>query len=156
MDALFNHCLDEELQVAITHIQSLADGDVVDQLFFQDQYGYTAIMRACWYDAPLELVQLMIDEAKLDSRKRCLLAITASQYGNTTRPFITLLATTATRPFSTTSSGRTPLKLVIPHYNRPAAITSLLTDATNALAALVRGSAFALRCLASSSYAACG
>ena len=63
-------------QVAITHVQSLPVGDAVDQIFYQDQYGVTTIMRACWDSAPLELVQLMITKAKLDSRKRCLLAIT--------------------------------------------------------------------------------
>ena len=58
-------------------------------------------------------------------------------------------------------SGLTPLQYAT-LCNRPAAITSLLTDTTNALAArdyttlaaLVHGSAFALRCLASPSYAA--
>jgi len=35
-------------------------------------------MLACLYSAPLELVQLMTTTAKLDSRKRCLLAITSS------------------------------------------------------------------------------
>jgi len=62
---------------------------------------------------------------------------------------------------ATDSSGRNPLQIVATVCNRPAAITSLLTDATNALAASdyaalaasVHGSAFALRCLASLSYA---
>ena len=64
-----------ELPVAITHIQSLVDGDAVDQLFFQDQYGWTAFVDASLRSAPLELYQLMITKAKLDSRKKCLLAI---------------------------------------------------------------------------------
>jgi len=68
--------LGEQWQVAITHIQSLADGDG-DQIFFQDEYGETAIMIACVYSAPLELCQMMITKAKLDSRKRCPLAITS-------------------------------------------------------------------------------
>ena len=33
-------------------------------------------MFACSYDAALELYQLMITKAKVDSRKRCLLVIT--------------------------------------------------------------------------------
>ena len=66
--------------MAIIHIQSLADGDAADQLFYLNKHGSSAIMRACPNDAPLELVQLMITKAKLDSRKRCLLAIT-NQWG---------------------------------------------------------------------------
>ena len=50
-------------------------------------------------------------------------------------------------------NGHTPLQ-VTTDYNRPAPFTSLLADTANALAALVHGSAFALRCLASPSYAA--
>ena len=47
------------------------------------------------------------------------------------------------------SQGHTPLQV-----DNPTAITSLLTSATNALAARVHGDKFALRCLASPSYAA--
>jgi len=78
MRALYNLVISQQWQVAITHIQSLADGDAVDQIFFQGKGGYTAIMRACRSSAPLEIVQVMITMAKLDSRKRCLLAITCN------------------------------------------------------------------------------
>jgi len=33
----------KQWQVGITHIQSLADGDAADQLFYQDNAGVTAI-----------------------------------------------------------------------------------------------------------------
>jgi len=75
MSALYNLTANLQWQVAITHIQSLADGDAADQIFFQDKYGTTAITWACCYSVPLELVQLMITKAKLDSMKMCLLAI---------------------------------------------------------------------------------
>ena len=78
MRALYKLVVTRLWQVATTHIQSLAAGDVVDQLFFQNEYGSTPIMRACWHSAPLELYQLMITTTKLDSRKRCLLATTTS------------------------------------------------------------------------------
>ena len=69
----------QQWQVAIAHILSLADGDAVDLIFFQSvSTGTTPIISSCYKSAPLELVQLMITEAKLDSRKRCLLAITNS------------------------------------------------------------------------------
>jgi len=71
----------------ITHIQSLADGDAADQIFFQSQYGFTALMAACYRSAPLALEQLTFTKAELDSRKRCLLAITNSKYGNTALNF---------------------------------------------------------------------
>jgi len=63
MNAFYGHCLNERWPVVITHIRSLADGDAADQLF-QSDYGWTAIVRACRYSAPLELVQLMIAERK--------------------------------------------------------------------------------------------
>jgi len=77
MSALFELVINEQWEEAITLIQSLADGDAADQIFHQNQFGITAIMIACDYSAPLDLVQLMITKAKLDLRKRCLLAITA-------------------------------------------------------------------------------
>ena len=172
MGALYRLVAREQWQSAITHIHSLADGDAVDQLFhagvFHQYHGVTAIMVACSSRAPLELVQLMITKAKLDPRKRCLLAVTDSS-GDTALHRATShndpavvellirehpLALSATCRF-----GRTPLQ-----YSkvRLAAITSLLTDATDALAAgdyaalaaRVHGSSFALRCLVSPSYAA--
>jgi len=73
--ALFELVESRQWQMAITHIRSLADGDAADQLFFESQYGNTVIMMACTKPAPLELYQLMITKAKLDSRKKCLLAI---------------------------------------------------------------------------------
>jgi len=84
MSPLYGLVFNQRRQVAIAHIQSLADGDAVDQLFHQCQngYGWTAIIVACIDSAPLELVQLMITKAKLDSRKRCLLAA-ASAHGYT-------------------------------------------------------------------------
>jgi len=157
--------MNQPWQVAITHIQFLAEGDAADQLFFQSQYGVTAIIYACYGSAPLELYQLMITKAKLDSRKRCLLAITAS-YGRTalhcaaaehSDPAVLelLIREHPLAMCATASNGRTPLQNAI-NYDRSAAITSLLTDATNALAAsdyatlatLVHGDERSLRCLA--------
>jgi len=80
MSALYWLVASQQWQANIPHIQSLADGDSVEQLFFQSGGGRTAIMIACINSAPLELVQVMITKAKLDSRKRCLLAIT-NQWG---------------------------------------------------------------------------
>jgi len=129
--------------VSITHIQSLADGDAVDQLFYK-YFGSTAIMHACCYLAPLELYQLMITTAKLDSRKRCLMAIansiryTALHYASECHSdpaVLELLIREHPLALSATDGfGRTPLQWAT-FNNRPAAITSLLTDATNALAA---------------------
>ena len=87
MSALHELVIYEQWQEAITHIQSLPDGDAAHQLFFT-QYNSTAIMRACHRSAPLVLVQLIITKAKLDPRKRCLLAI------------VSLLRATATPPSS--------------------------------------------------------
>jgi len=84
MSALSELVANQQWQVAITPIQSLAYRDAADQLLYQDKYGITAFMYACYRSAPLlglELVQLMITKAKLDSRKRCLLAISANQWG---------------------------------------------------------------------------
>jgi len=78
MSAQFELVNDQQWQVAYSHIQSLADGDAVDQIFFQSANGWTAIMYACGESAPLELVHLMITKAKLDSRKMCLLTITSN------------------------------------------------------------------------------
>jgi len=57
---------------------SLSDSAAVEQLFYQDQYGTTAIMRACQHLTPLELFQLMLKMVKLDPN-RCMLVI-ASMY----------------------------------------------------------------------------
>jgi len=43
MSALFELVNNRQWQVAISHIQSLADGDVVEKLSYQ-QYGYTALI----------------------------------------------------------------------------------------------------------------
>ena len=171
MSALFDLCDWRQWQVAITHIQSLADDDAVDQLFDQNQHGVTALIRACRFDAPLALVQLMITMAKLDSRKRCLLAITGNggitalhwaAGGHSDPAVLELLIREHPLALSATSiSGRTPQQYATDN-NRPVAITSLLTDATNvlaagyfgSLAARVHGYKFALRCLAEPSYAA--
>ena len=128
-------------------------------------------MFACAYSAPLALVQLMITTALLDSRKRCLLAIT-DHSGYTALHYaacdlsdpavVELLIREHPLALSATNiNGHTPLHRTT-FYTPPAPIVSLLTDATNALtardyaalAARVHGSAFALRCLASPSYAA--
>jgi len=78
MRALYDLVHKQQWQIAIAHIQFFADGDAVDQIFYQGYNGSTAIMIACDSSAPLELVQLMITKAKLDPRKRCLLAIADS------------------------------------------------------------------------------
>ena len=169
MSALFDLVTNEQWQVAITHILSLADCDAVDQLFFQSSTGLTPIMSACCSSAPLELYQVMITKAKLDSRKRSLLAITNSRatalhFAACHRDSAVVELLIREHPLAlsaTDSRGRTSQQYATLN-NSPAAITSLLTDTTNALAArdyttlaaLVHGSAFALRCLASPSYAA--
>jgi len=76
MSSLYELETNQQWQVAITHIQSLADGDAAYQLFNQNDDGWSAIMIACLNDAPQELYQLMITKAKLDSRKRCLPTVT--------------------------------------------------------------------------------
>ena len=157
--------------MAITHILSLADGDAVDQLFFQSQCGVTALMWACVFMAPLELVQLMTTKAKLESRKRCLLVITdtsgctalhwAARWHDDLAVLELLIREHPLALSATNISDRSPLQCAT-FRNRPAVITSFLTSATNALpardyaalAALVHGSTFALRCLASPSFAA--
>jgi len=42
--ALYELAANQLWQVAIAHIQFLADGDAADQLFFQGSDGWTAIM----------------------------------------------------------------------------------------------------------------
>jgi len=163
MRALYDLVYSKQWQVAITHIQSLADDDSVDPIFFQDGDGCTAIIYAC-VAGQLELVQLMITKAKFDQRKRCLLAIT-TMYGSTAlhcaarfhtdRAVLELLICEHPLALSATdSSGRAPLQRAI-QFNKPAPIISLLTDTTNALAAgdyatfatLVHGDERTLRCL---------
>jgi len=170
MGALYRLVAREQWQSAITHIHSLADGDAVDLLFhagvFHQYHGVTAIMVACSSRAPLELVQLMITKAKLDPRKRCLLAVTDSQEDTTLHR-----ATLHNDPAVVELLVREhPLALCEINFCgrleysdvRLPVITSLLTDAIAALyagdyaalAARVHGSYFALRCLASPSCAA--
>ena len=164
MSALFVLVASGQWQEAITHIQSLADGDAVDQVFYQDQFGQTAVMLAIAWLAPLELVQPMITKAKLDSRKRCLLAITNMHLWtalhftahNHSDPavFELLIREQPLALCATDDDGRTPLQDAISN-NRPAPIVSLLTNTTNALAAgdyatfatLVHGDERTLRCL---------
>ena len=68
---------DREWSAVMYHLQGLSDGDAVHQLFYVDKKEkFTALVQACWFSVPLELVQLVITKAKLDSRKRRLLAIT--------------------------------------------------------------------------------
>ena len=97
-DALFEHCNSpNEWQAAIHFITSLPDSAAIVLVFYQStNSSVTPIVLACCYSATLtvELVQLVITKAKLDSRKRCLLAITTS-CGRTA-----LLTATATPPFS--------------------------------------------------------
>jgi len=87
----------------------------------------------------------MITKAKLDSRKRTLFAIAGSggwtvlqcAAGRHSDPAVLeLLSREHPLALQTTDNyGRTPQQLAT-NYNRPAPITSLLTSATNALAAL--------------------
>jgi len=147
MSALFELVVNQQWQgYIIAHILSIEDGDAADQLFYQSQYhsGMTAVMFACRRSAPLGLVQMMITNAKLDSRKRCLLAITSGT-GHTALHYaachhsnlavVELLIREYPLALSaTTNIGGTPRQLATV-YNRSAAFTSLLADATNALAA---------------------
>ena len=143
MRALYELVVDHQWQAAINRFQSFADSDAVDQLFYQNPFGTTAIVLACIYSAPMELVQLMITKAKLDPTKRCLLAITTN-YGSTALhraainhsdpAVLELLVREHPLALSaTTTSGSTPLQYATLN-NRPAQIISLLVDATNALA----------------------
>jgi len=131
MSALYWRVADHQWQVAITHIQS----HVADQIFYQSGSGYTAIMRACMRSPPLELIQLTT-KVKLDSRKRCLLAIT-SNGGNTALHYaainhsipavLKLMMSEHPLALQTTNSfGNTPQQL-------PTIYRSLLTDTTKAL-----------------------
>ena len=113
----------------------------------------------------------MITKAKLDPRMRRLLVIT-NQWGETALHYAAanhsdpavLELLIREHPLALSANNiisRTPLQTTTVH-NHPAAITSLLTDAANALAAgdysalaaRVHGDKFALRWLASPSYAA--
>jgi len=47
MSALYNLVAYQRWQAAITNIQSIADGDAADQVFYRSQYGDTAVMYAC-------------------------------------------------------------------------------------------------------------
>jgi len=166
MNDLYELVVNQQWQVAISHIHALADGDAADQTFFQDQPGFTTIMWACIRSAPVELVQLMIAKAKLDSRKRCLLAIITNNSGRTALHWaacnhsdtavLELLIREHPLALQTINNfGRTPLQYAV-DSNRPAPIISLLTDTTNALAAcdyailatLVHGDERTLPCLA--------
>ena len=118
-------------------------------------------MCACRYSALLELVQLMITKAKLDSRKRCLLVITCDRWttihcaaGWHSDPvFLEFLIREHSLALQTTNSfGITPQQVAIAN-NHPAAFTSLIAATTNSLAAsdyaaLVHGDESTLRCLA--------
>jgi len=44
MSALYYLVLNQHRQETITHIESIADGAAVDQVFFQDEYARTAII----------------------------------------------------------------------------------------------------------------
>jgi len=168
MSSLFELVQQSKWQEATSHLNSLADGDAVDQVFYQNNAGDTAIMIASCTSAPLELVQLIITKAKLDSRKRRLLAITDNTgfialfdaaYSHSDPAVVELLI--REHPLALSSTNFLVLWNLDWFRHSPAAIVSLLTDATNALATgdyaalafLVHGSAFALRCLASPSYA---
>jgi len=149
MSALYELVANQQWQVATTHIQSLADGDAADQIFHQSQYGNTAIMMhgmtaimwACYLSAPLELVQQMITKAKLDSRKRCLLAITGNirwtalhwaAYSHSDPAVLSLLIQEHPQALCATDvSGRTPLQLA--RYS-PAPIIAVLEVASAKLA----------------------
>jgi len=103
----------------------------------------TAITYACGSLAPLELVQLMITTAKLDSRKRCPLAIAsnaewtalhwAAMYHSDSAVLELLIHSHPLAMSTNDNNGRTPLNWVVIN-SRPATIVSLLCDATNALA----------------------
>ena len=122
-------------------------------------------MVACYYSAPLELVQLMITKAKLDLRKRCLLAIIdngghtvlhwAASYHGYPAVIELLIREHPLALSATDANDYTPLQFPS-FFDRPAPIISLLTEATNALnpgdfsalAARVHGDELTLRCLA--------
>ena len=143
--------------MATTHIQSLADSDAADQLFFQNQYGVTVLIYASMKS--LELVQLMITKAKLDSRKRCLLVVT-NQWGETALHYAAychgnpavlelLIREHPLALCATNSDGHTPLQHChATILNHLALVISILADAIAALAALVHGDWRALQCLA--------
>jgi len=141
MSALYELVVTRQWQVAITHIQSLADGDAADQLFHKNQHGDTAIIYACILSAPLELVQLMITKAFWrDPRKRCLLAITnyagwtalhCGVYRYSDLAVLELLIREHPLALCTTDDeGDTPLQLAIV-FDSPASMISIFTDTTN-------------------------
>ena len=64
MRTLYGLVVYRQWQVVIAHIQPLAYGDAVDQVFYQDIT--TPIMLACINSAPLELVDDHEGQARLE------------------------------------------------------------------------------------------
>jgi len=143
-EALYALCWNEDWHAAIVHLSSRSDEAAVDQLFYK-RHGWPLIIRACRLSAPLDLVQLMIatGTAKLDTRKRCLLAMS---YSNAVTP-LHFAAASCNEPAvlellirehplalcATTGWGRTPLQLAT-LYNHLDPIINLLRDTAAALA----------------------
>ena len=100
-------------------------------------------MIACISSAPLAFVQLMITNARLDTRKRCLLAI-ANNYGRTALYYAVwchsdpavlenLIGEYPQALDTTDYNSNPPLHIAI-SKNLPADIRDLLVDTTAALA----------------------
>ena len=74
--SLFSLCMHAQWQAVIVRLGVLSDDNAVnavnavEEIFYQDNYRWTAIMWACIHLTSLERVQLMSTKAKLDSRKR--------------------------------------------------------------------------------------
>jgi len=144
LDDLYMLVANQQWLVAINHIQSLADGDAVDQIFFQNLLGIAAIMMACYHSAPLELYQVMITKAKLDQGKRCLLAIAhcrgdavlryAAWFHPDPAVFELLISEHPLGLQTVGSSCHTPQQTATVHRNT-APMISLLTDTADVLAA---------------------
>ena len=91
MSVLYNLCVTQQWQAATVHLGcllfyflTLTNDRTVYQLFYKDEYGITAFMIAC---CATGTIQLMMTKAKLDYRRRCLLA-------NRPAPIISLLIDT--------------------------------------------------------------
>ena len=133
-----------EWQYAIAHLQVLADSDAVDEIFYHGVFG-TTFFYACDDRAPLELVQLMLTTAKLDSRKRNVVSINyrhdytpfhGAAYSHDDPAVLELLIREYPLALCAIDyDGLTPLQeaYLAFHEERPH-VLSLLADTTNALA----------------------
>jgi len=149
-------------QTVSDHINGLSAYDVVEQLFHADN-RLRAVQLACLNSAPLELFQLMIAKAKLDTRKRPLLVTSLASSGESAAVITYAASCHGDTAVLELLIREDPLGLIAPtrfmsplqaaiHFERPDEFIALRRDATAALescdypdlAALVHGDAYIL------------